>query len=112
MADRAVMLLSTKGTVTSRQRLPVTGLFGIDMWHAVEFSRSGCASGVPAVQVVPGAAPQRYPRRTCPVKSARGRTRPLRSDMGDVAPRWTGLGDLPRKDRRPGLPCEEFELYA
>ena len=35
----------------------------IDLWHAVEFSRSGCASGVSAVQTVPGATPQRYPRR-------------------------------------------------
>src|SRR4051794_13290756 len=53
---------------------PMTGLFGTDFWHAVEFSRNGRAP-VAAVQTLTGATPHgatapRYVRGSSAVKAA------------------------------------------
>ena len=59
------------------------------MWHAVEFSRSGRASGAPAVQAVPGAT--RNVTRAAAIRSNPPEGVPDRIDVGVVAPRRTGL---------------------
>ena len=73
--------------------VPKTGLFGIDMWHAVEFSRSGRASGAPAVQAVPGAT--RNATRAAVIRSnpPEGVLDRIEVDVGVVAPRRSGLID-------------------
>ena len=61
------------------------------MWHAVEFSRSGRASGAPAVQAVPGAT--RNATRAAAIRSnpPGGVLDRIEVDVGVVAPRRTGL---------------------
>jgi len=66
------------------------------MWHAVEFSRSGRASGAPAVQAVPGAT--RNVTRAALTRSnpPEGVPDRIEVDVGVVAPRRSGLIDARR----------------
>ena len=70
-------------------------VIGIDLWHAVEFSRYGCA-------LIPGLTTTGRARPTPPPKGQKEKPRPL-SRFGQIALAWPSRARSAKRPKKQGF---------